>query len=141
MQYSTVLFILSIIEFRTVANFQIFQDGRAAGSNPVSGNYFVNKTYLENYSVEQKTYLADLDPLKASASLVPSLSSSVTTINSKTGSWDNLEGLPAVSSTDNSKILMVVDGSWNLVSPSVIYSGTNAPANTTGNDGDVYLQI
>ena len=101
----------------------------------------VNKTYLENYSVEQKTYLADLDPLKASASLVPSLSSSVTTINSKTSSWDNLEGLPAVSSTDNSKILMVVNGSWNLVSPSVIYSGTNTPTNTTGNDGDVYLQI
>lgn len=136
-----VLFILSIIEFRTVANFQIFQDGRAAGSNPVSGNDFVNKTYLENYSVEQKTYLADLDPLKASASLVPSLSSSVTAINSKTGSWDNLEGLPAVSSADNSKILMVVNGSWNLVSPSVIYSGTNTPANTVGNDGDVYLQV
>lgn len=124
-----------------MANFQIFQDGRAAGSNPVSGNDFVNKIYLENYSVEQKTYLADLDPLKASASLVPSLSSSVTTINSKTGSWDNLEGLPAVSFADNSKILMVVNGSWNLVSPSVIYSGTNAPANTVGNDGDVYLQV
>ena len=124
-----------------MANFQIFQDGRAAGSNPVSGNDFVNKIYLENYSVEQKTYLADLDPLKASASLVPSLSSSVTAINSKTSSWDNLEGLPAVSSADNSKILMVVDGSWNLVSPSVIYSGTNAPTSTTGNDGDVYLQI
>lgn len=124
-----------------MANFQIFQDGRAAGSSPVSRNDFVNKAYLENYSVEQKTYLADLDPLKASASLVPSLSSSVTTINSKTGSWDNLEGLPAVSSADNSKILMVVNGSWNLVSPSVIYSGTNAPTSTTGNDGDVYLQI
>ena len=124
-----------------MANFQIFQDGRAAGSNPVSGNDFVNKTYLENYSVEQKIYLADLDPLKASASLVPSLSSSVTTINSKTGSWDNLEGLPAVSSADNSKILMVVNGSWNLVLPSVIYSGTNTPANTVGNDGDVYLQV
>ena len=124
-----------------MANFQIFQDGRAAGSNPVSGNDFVNKIYLENYSVEQKTYLADLDPLKASASLVPSLSSSVTAINSKTSSWDNLEGLPAVSSADNSKILMVVNGSWNLVSPSVIYSGTNAPTSTTGNDGDVYLQI
>jgi len=35
---------------------------------------------------------------------------------------------------------MVVNGAWALVTPTSIYSGTSAPDNSTGNDGDLYLQ-
>lgn len=48
--------------------------------------------------------------------------------------------LPTVSSSDNGKILQVVNGAWALVTPTSIYSGTSAPDNSTGNDGDLYLQ-
>ena len=48
--------------------------------------------------------------------------------------------LPTVSSSDNGKILQVVNGVWALVTPTSIYSGTSAPDNSTGNDGDLYLQ-
>ena len=49
-------------------------------------------------------------------------------------------GLPSVSSSDNGKILMVVNGAWSLVLPSTIYSGNATPSNANGNNGDIYLQ-
>lgn len=49
-------------------------------------------------------------------------------------------GLPSVTSNDNGKILMVVNGAWTLVSPSTIYSGNATPSNANGNNGDIYLQ-
>ena len=51
-----------------------------------------------------------------------------------------ISGLPQVSSTDNGKILMVVNGQWQLVSPSVLYSGSGVPNNANGNNGDLYMQ-
>ena len=48
--------------------------------------------------------------------------------------------LPAVTSSDNGKILMVVNGQWQLVSPSVLYSGQGLPNNAQGNNGDLYMQ-
>ena len=51
-----------------------------------------------------------------------------------------LSQLPAVSATDNGKILMVVNGAWALVSPTTIYTGTGTPSSSQGNNGDIYLQ-
>jgi hypothetical protein len=51
-----------------------------------------------------------------------------------------VSGLPAVTSADNGKILMVVNGQWQLVSPSVLYSGSGVPNNANGNNGDLYMQ-
>ena len=51
-----------------------------------------------------------------------------------------VSGLPQVSSADNGKILMVVNGQWQLVSPSVLYSGQGVPNNAQGNNGDLYMQ-
>ena len=49
-------------------------------------------------------------------------------------------GLPTVTSADNGKILMVVNVQWQLVSPSVLYSGSGIPNNANGNNGDLYMQ-
>lgn len=54
--------------------------------------------------------------------------------------WTNESSLPTVTSSDNGKILMVVNGEWALVSPSSIYAGTGTPSSAQGNDGDIYLQ-
>ena len=54
--------------------------------------------------------------------------------------WTNQDALPTVTSSDNGKILMVVNGAWALVSPSTIYTGTGTPTSAQGNDGDIYLQ-
>lgn len=51
-----------------------------------------------------------------------------------------VSGLPQVSSADNGKILMVVNGQWQLVSPSVLYTGQGVPNNAQGNNGDLYMQ-
>jgi len=48
--------------------------------------------------------------------------------------------LPTVTSSDNGKVLMVVDGVWTLISPSTIYSGSGVPSSSQGNNGDIYLQ-
>jgi hypothetical protein len=50
-------------------------------------------------------------------------------------------GLPAVTSSDNLKVLQVRDASWEIVQPLVVYSGSETtPPDSFGNDGDVYLQ-
>ena len=51
-----------------------------------------------------------------------------------------ISGLPQVSASDNGKILMVVNGQWQLVSPSVLYTGQGVPNNAQGNNGDIYMQ-
>ena len=51
-----------------------------------------------------------------------------------------ISGLPTVTSADNGKILMAVNGQWQLVSPSVLYSGSGVPNNANGNNGDLYMQ-
>lgn len=67
----------------------------------------------------------------------------IKTINSQSllGSGDlQVSGLPAVTSSDNNKILQVVNGAWTIVMPVAIYSGTSTPNNSVGNNGDLYLQ-
>ena len=49
--------------------------------------------------------------------------------------------LPTVTSSDNGKVLMVVNGAWSMVTPVSIYSGSGAPDNTQGINGDIYLQV
>ena len=48
--------------------------------------------------------------------------------------------LPAVTSSDNGKVLKVVDGVWTVSVPINVYSGNNSPDNSMGNNGDIYLQ-
>ena len=45
-----------------------------------------------------------------------------------------------VSASDNGKILMIENGEWTLVMPNRIYSGTDTPDNSIGNNGDIYIQ-
>ena len=49
-------------------------------------------------------------------------------------------GLPAVTASDNGKILQVVNGAWALVTPTTVYTGTDVPLSSVGSDGDIYLQ-
>ena len=48
--------------------------------------------------------------------------------------------LPSVTAADNGKVLMVVNGAWAAVMPTTVYTGTDAPLSSIGNDGDIYLQ-
>jgi hypothetical protein len=50
--------------------------------------------------------------------------------------------MPAVTSADNNKIMMVVNGAWAAQSVNVqaYYTGSNVPSNSLGNNGDLYLQ-
>ena len=68
---------------------------------------------------------------------------SIKTINSQTitGTGNvSLDTLPPVTSSDNGKVLMVVNGAWELVSPVTLYSGATEPNNAQGNNGDIYVQ-
>lgn len=68
----------------------------------------------------------------------------IKTINNQTitGTGNvTINTLPNVSSSDNGKVLQVVNGVWTLVSPVTLYSGSGTPNNTQGNNGDIYLQI
>lgn len=58
----------------------------------------------------------------------------------KYGNVTDIEGLPAVTSSDNLKVLQVIDGDWEVVTPLVVYSGESTPPENLGNNGDIYLQ-
>lgn len=49
--------------------------------------------------------------------------------------------IPPIGSTDNGKILQVVNGELQLVSINIktIYTGTTTPTNDVGEDNDIYL--
>lgn len=49
--------------------------------------------------------------------------------------------LPSVTASDNGKILQVVNGVWTLVTPITVYSGSETPSNSLGNNGDIYIQV
>ena len=54
--------------------------------------------------------------------------------------FTKLSGIPSISSANNGQILQVVNGAWALVSPVTVYTGSDAPNNNNGNNGDIYLQ-
>ncbi len=54
---------------------------------------------------------------------------------------DNISSLPDVTSSDNGKVLRVVNGQWVMVSPAIIYSEDGEPSDEHGNDGDLDLTI
>ncbi len=64
------------------------------------------------------------------------------TTNASSGKSINItvNELPTVTTTDNGKILRVVNGAWATVTPVSVYTGSNAPNNSTGNNGDIYIQ-
>ena len=49
-------------------------------------------------------------------------------------------GLPAVTVAENLKVLQVINGQWDVVTPLVVYSGDDNPPSSLGNNGDIYLQ-
>ena len=65
------------------------------------------------------------------------VSNGVAAITATTGGGSTL---PTVTSSDNGKVLAVVDGQWSAVTPVIVYSGNVAPDNLLGNNGDIYLQ-
>lgn len=105
----------------------------ATALNSISASLIASGTLAKNVT-------AITASLVASASVAKSASASAAAISAKTGSYDALMGLPAVTSADEGKILRVVSGSWALVTPVTVYSGTGAPDASTGIDGDIYLQ-
>ena len=48
--------------------------------------------------------------------------------------------LPSYSTSNNGQILSVVNGALAWVTPAQIYSGSGTPSNSTGNNGDIYVQ-
>jgi hypothetical protein len=49
--------------------------------------------------------------------------------------------VPVATSANAGKIPRITSaGAWEYVTPSAIYSGSGTPSNSTGNNGDIYLQ-
>ena len=49
--------------------------------------------------------------------------------------------VPVATSANSGKIPRITSaGAWEYVTPSSIYSGSGTPSNSTGNNGDIYIQ-
>jgi len=60
--------------------------------------------------------------------------------SNKTIDIGTIIGLPSFSSANNGQILGVVNGQLAWVTPITIYTGSDTPSASQGNDGDIYLQ-
>ena len=80
---------------------------------------------------------------KLSADLIQDGTTNKTVTQTEKNNWNNALSnvLPTVTSSDNGKILTVVNGAWSMVTPVSIYSGSAAPDDTQGVNGDIYLQV
>lgn len=99
-----------------------------------------------NYWNNKQEAISDLETIRSGAEAGATALQEhqpIMTINGNTivgeGNVD-ISGLPDVSSGDNNKILMVVNGEWQLVMPVFVYTGTTDPETILGNNGDLYLQ-
>ena len=99
-----------------------------------------------NYWNNKQEAISDLETIRSGAEAGATALQEhqpIMTINGNTivgeGNVD-ISGLPDVTSTDNNKILMVVNGEWQMVMPVFVYTGTTDPDTILGNDGDLYLQ-
>lgn len=91
-----------------------------------------NVAFSGNYSDLSGKPTLDSAPTENSANAVTS-GGVYTALN-------NAVALPSVSASDNGKILQVVNGTWTLVTPPTIYTGSGTPDNSLGNNGDIYIQ-
>lgn len=134
-------------------------DSIADGSTRKLSNYSLTSHTHSNYSLTSHThseYLSTATTIPTQESIANSgftkntgtltgvtINGSAATVSNGNASL-NIEldgsGLPAVTAADNGKILQVVNGQWQLVTPTVVYTGAEAPSNTLGNNGDIYLQ-
>ena len=96
-------------------------------------------TTLDNVADGTTRKLSDY----ATSANVTTLSASTTGINATLTAHTGNTGihLPAVTSSDNGKVLQVVNGVWTLVTPVTVYTGSNTPSDSLGNNGDIYIQI
>lgn len=91
-------------------------------NDSTSYSYILNKPDLSNFITQHQ---------------------SIKTINNQTITGEgnvNISGLPSVTASDNGKILTVVNGEWQLITPTTVYNGTELPNNSNGNNGDLYVQ-
>lgn len=108
-----------------------------------SNNEIVTFSSDKVWEDTEKVIAASLNELNDTKQEVLVSGKDVKTINNTSllGSGNiSISGLPSVTAADNGKILMVVNGAWALVSASTIYTGTGAPSDSDGNNGDIYLQ-
>lgn len=66
--------------------------------------------------------------------------SAYTAVTQLSGVVSTIQGLPAVTSSNNGKILRVVNGQWALVDPTTVFTGSGSPSQSLGVNGDIYLQ-
>ena len=64
------------------------------------------------------------------------------TVNQSTDASINIQvnELPAVTASDNGKILRVVNGAWAADTVVTVYSGSSEPSSSQGINGDIYIQ-
>lgn len=122
----------------TIANntryFRLYDTGTASSSN-----------YLQNIDV--KAGMSGTMNTPVSVSTITRNNGYVTVVG-KDSSGNTIiyceedadSSLPAVTSSDNGKVLGVLNGAWAAVQPVTIYSGTSSPSSSTGSDGDIYIQ-
>ena len=126
-------------------------NGKQDKLSDASINYWNNKQdkltdASINYWNNKQEEISDLQTIRSGAAAGATALQQhqpIMTINGNTivgeGNVD-ISGLPDVTSTDNNKILMVVNGEWQMVTPVFVYTGPDAPNNILGNNGDIYLQ-
>lgn len=110
-----------------------------ASTRPVENRVVANA--LNNVSIDVDDHLdtASTKPVENRV-IANALGEHAKTTIPDTGYTSSQMHLPEVTSTDNGKTLRVVDGEWALVEETNVYTGSGAPSQSLGNNGDIYLE-
>ena len=121
----------------------------ALGGSVDLSNYVENSSFTSHTSnttvhvssSEKSSWNGKQDAISDLTTIRNNASSGATAYSTVTAHTGNTSiHLPSITSSDDGKILQIVNGEWTLVSPTIIYTGNATPDNNLGNNGDIYLQ-
>ena len=125
------------LDYNSNTTYSEISEANIKSSTSSTGGLVSGRRFRQALTASTTTELSETSRLPASTSL---LTTHANTTIPDTGATSSQMHLPVVTADDNGKTLRVVNGEWALVDETNVYTGSGAPSQSLGNNGDIYLE-